>query len=185
MKTPRFHFDISVDVPTKFNEQQLLLTFHFTAFFDTIEVRTQGGNTMTDCIFDKIINKEIPAHIVYEDDVVLAFLDISQVTPGHTLVVPKKHVANIFEYDEDLASTVFARIPKIARAVEASNPNIKGLNILSNNGELAYQSVFHSHIHLIPRYTKEDGFGLKWEPTNPSSEVLAKIAQSIREKLEA
>ncbi len=71
---------------------------------------------MTDCIFDKIINKEIPAHIVYEDDVVLAFLDISQVTPGHTLVVPKKHVANIFEYDEDLAGAVFARIPKIARA---------------------------------------------------------------------
>ncbi len=83
---------------------------------------------MTDCIFDKIINKEIPAHIVYEDDVVLAFLDISQVTPGHTLVVPKKHVANIFEYDEDLASAVFARIPKIARAVQASNPDIKGLN---------------------------------------------------------
>ena len=139
---------------------------------------------MTDCIFDKIINKEIPAHIVYEDDVVLAFLDISQVTPGHTLVVPKKHVANIFEYDEDLASAVFARIPKIARAVQASNPDIKGLNILSNNGELAYQSVFHSHIHLIPRYTKEDGFGLKWEPTNPSSEVLAEIAQSILEKME-
>ena len=132
---------------------------------------------MTDCIFDK--------HIVYEDDVVLAFLDISQVTPGHTLVVPKKHVANIFEYDEDLASAVFARIPKIARAVQASNPDIKGLNILSNNGELAYQSVFHSHIHLIPRYTKEDGFGLKWEPTNPNSEVLAKIAQSIREQMEA
>ena len=128
---------------------------------------------MTDCIFDKIINKEIPAHIVYEDDVVLAFLDISQVTPGHTLVVPKKHVANIFEYDEDLASAVFARIPKIARAVQASNPDIKGLNILSNNGE------------LIPRYTKEDGFGLKWEPTNPNSEVLAKIAQSIREQMEA
>ena len=62
---------------------------------------------------------------------------------------------------KDLASAVFARIPKIARAVQASNPDIKGLNILSNNGELAYQSVFHSHIHLIPRYTKEDGFGLK------------------------
>ncbi len=94
---------------------------------------------MTDCIFDKIINKEIPAHIVYEDDVVLAFLDISQVTPGHTLVVPKKHVANIFEYDEDLASAVFARIPKIARAVQASNPDIKGLNILSNNINTSYQ----------------------------------------------
>ena len=159
--------------------------FHFRSFFDTIEVLNLGGNTMTDCIFDKIIHKEIPAHIVYEDDVVLAFLDISQVTPGHTLVVPKKHVANIFEYDEDLAGQVFARIPKIARAVQASNPDIKGLNILCNNGELAYQSVFHSHIHLIPRYTKEDGFGLKWEPTNPTSQVLAEIAQSIREQMEA
>ena len=89
MKTPHFHFDILGVVPTKCNEQQLLPAFHFTPFFDTIEVHIQGGNTMTNCIFDKIINKEIPAHIVYEDDVVLAFLDISQVTPGHTLVVPK------------------------------------------------------------------------------------------------
>ena len=122
---------------------------------------------------------------MYEDDVVLAFLDISQVTPGHTLVVPKKHVANIFEYDEDLASAVFARIPKIARAVQASNPDIKGLNILSNNGELAYQSVFHSHIHLIPRYKKRRWLRIKMGTNKPSSEVLAEIAQSIREQMEA
>ena len=72
---------------------------------------------MTDCIFCKIIDGEIPSYKVYEDDVVCAFLDISQTTPGHTLVVPKKHVKDIFEYDGDLAAEVFARIPKIARAL--------------------------------------------------------------------
>lgn len=111
---------------------------------------------MADCIFCKIIDGEIPSYKVYEDDVVYAFLDISQTTPGHTLVVPKKHVKDIFEYDEDLASAVFARLPKIARAVKASDPKILGLNILNNNGEAAYQSVFHSHIHLIPRYADDD-----------------------------
>ena len=107
---------------------------------------------MTDCIFCKIINGEIPSYKIYEDDVVYAFLDISQATPGHTLVVPKKHVKDIFEYDEDLAAAVFARIPKIARAVKASNSEIIGMNILNNNGKAAYQSVFHSHIHLLTRY---------------------------------
>lgn len=113
---------------------------------------------MTDCIFCKIINGEISSYTVYEDDVVKAFLDISQGTPGHTLVVPKKHVKDIFAYDEDLAAAVFSRIPKIARAIKQSNPAIKGMNIINNNGEVAYQSVFHSHIHLIPRYTDQDDF---------------------------
>lgn len=139
---------------------------------------------MTDCIFDKIINKEIPSHIVYEDDVVLAFLDLSQVTPGHTLVVPKKHVPDIFAYDEDLAAAVFSRIPKIARAIKESDPAIKGINILNNNGAVAFQSVFHSHIHLIPRYTEEDGFGLKWETHDLSSAELAAIASNIAAHVE-
>ena len=69
---------------------------------------------MKDCIFCKIVRNEIPSYTVYEDDIVKAFLDISQGTPGHTLVIPKNHIANIFEYDEELASEVFARIPKIA-----------------------------------------------------------------------
>lgn len=113
---------------------------------------------MTDCIFCKIINGEIPSYTVYEDNVVKAFLDISQGTPGHTLVVPKKHVKDLFAYDEDLAAAVFSRLPKIARAIKESNPAIKGMNIVNNNGEVAYQSVFHSHIHLIPRYTDHDDF---------------------------
>lgn len=82
-------------------------------------------------------------------------MDISQVTPGHTLVIPKVHVTDIFEYDEALAAEVFARVPKIARAIEKAFPEINGLNIINNNKELAYQSVFHSHIHLIPRYDEK------------------------------
>ena len=139
---------------------------------------------MSDCIFDKIISKEIPAHIVYEDEVVIAFLDLGQVTPGHTLVVPKKHVKDIFEYDEELAAAVFSRIPKIARALKAMNPDVTGVNILNNNGEVAFQSVFHSHIHLIPRYKHEEGFGLKWETHDYSHEELATIAQNIAKHVE-
>ena len=115
---------------------------------------------MEDCIFCKIINGEILSYTVYEDDVVKAFLDISQNTPGHTLVAPKKHVQDIFEYDSDLAAAVFSRLPKFARAIRDSNPDIKGMNILNNNGAVAYQSVFHSHIHLIPRYSDQDDFGI-------------------------
>lgn len=110
-------------------------------------------------VFDVIVAGDIPAYKVYEDDDVLAFLDLSQVTPGHTLVVPKTHVADIFEYDEALAARVLSKLPKIARAIKASDENIIGLNILSNNGEAAGQSVFHSHFHLIPRYAN-DGFDI-------------------------
>ncbi len=115
---------------------------------------------MTDCIFCKIIAGEIPSVKVYEDEDVLAFLDISQATPGHTLLVTKKHVPDIFAYSPELAATVFARLPKLANAIKASDPKITGMNILNNNGEVAYQSVFHSHIHLIPRYDSDDGFSI-------------------------
>lgn len=115
---------------------------------------------MDDCVFCKIINGDIPSYTVYEDDVVKAFLDISQVTPGHTLMVPKKHVKDIFAYDNDLAAAVFSRLPKVAAAIKASNPKIVGMNILNNNGQVAYQSVFHSHIHLIPRYSNNDDFSI-------------------------
>lgn len=136
---------------------------------------------MDDCIFCKIIKGEIPSYTVYEDDVVKAFLDISQVTPGHTLMVPKKHVQDIFAYDDELAQAVFARLPKVARAIKASNPNIKGMNILNNNGKVAYQSVFHSHIHLIPRYDSDDGFAMKFTDHSKqmTEEKYKEIQQSI------
>ncbi|WHO84995.1 HIT family protein [Limosilactobacillus oris] len=141
---------------------------------------------MTDCIFCKIIAGEIPSYTVYEDDVVKAFLDISQGTPGHTLVVPKKHVKDLFAYDEDLAAAVFSRLPKIARAVKKSNPAIKGMNIINNNGEVAYQSVFHSHIHLVPRYTDQDDFKIifKDNSTKYDEGKYKEIQQAIVKQME-
>lgn len=143
---------------------------------------------MTDCIFCKIVNHEIPNYTVYEDDEVLAYLDISQVSKGHTLVIPKKHVADIFEYDQDLAATIFSKIPAIARAIKEHDSDIMGMNILNNNGSFASQSVFHSHFHLIPRYedTQIDGFGLKWETHGDaySPEIFNEIAQAIKNEME-
>lgn len=140
---------------------------------------------MTDCIFCKIIEKEIPSYPVYEDDLVYAFLDITQTTKGHTLVIPKKHVTDIFEYDETLASDVFTRIPKIARALEKAFPDMVGLNMVNNNKEAAYQSVFHSHVHLIPRYGKEDDFSMTFADNGAkySKEEMASIAHSINKEI--
>ena len=141
---------------------------------------------MEDCIFCKIINGEIPSYKIYEDEIVYAFLDITQVTSGHTLVVPKKHAKDIFEYDEELASQVFARIPKIARALEKAYPDMQGLNIINNNREVAYQSVFHSHIHLIPRFSPHDDFSMHFgnhqDQYNPT--LMEAIAKRIRESFE-
>ena len=140
---------------------------------------------MTDCIFCKIISGEIPSYTVYEDDEVYAFLDLSQVTKGHTLVIPKKHVADIFDYDDDLAASLFARVPKIARALEKAFPDMQGLNLVNNNKELAYQSVFHSHIHLIPRYTTDDDFALTFKDnqTNYTASEMQMLAETIRKEV--
>ncbi|EGO5037111.1 TPA: HIT family protein [Enterococcus faecalis] len=140
---------------------------------------------MNDCIFCKIINGEIPSYKVYEDEKVYAFLDITQVTKGHTLMIPKQHVADIFEYNDVLASDVFARIPKVARALEKAFPEMEGLNILNNNKEVAYQSVFHSHVHLIPRYSKEDDFSIHFvnHQEDYSAEAMQEIAETIAKQV--
>ncbi len=106
-----------------------------------------------DCIFCKIIDGEIPSYKVYEDAFVYAFLDISQGTKGHTLVIPKKHVDNLYGLDERTAKAVFSVVPKLANALkEAFNPI--GLNVV-NNTEKPLQSVNHFHIHLLPRYEND------------------------------
>ena len=110
-----------------------------------------------DCIFCKIISGEIPSYKLYEDENVLAFLDITQGTKGHTLLIPKKHIKNMYELDEKIAKDVFTVVPKIANALKASFNPI-GLNIVSNNDK-PLQSIYHFHIHLIPRY-EDDGMTL-------------------------
>lgn len=138
---------------------------------------------MSETIFGKILTGEIPSFKVYEDDYVYAFLDISQVTKGHTLLIPKKASANIFETDEETMKHIGAALPKIANAIKrAFNPD--GLNIIQNNGEFADQSVFHIHFHLIPRYENDiDGFGYKWETHEDILDNDAK--QQIAEQIQA
>lgn len=101
-------------------------------------------------------------------------------------MVPKKHVADIFEVDEVLAATVAGKIPKIAKAIKKSNPKIKGMNIINNNGKVAYQSVFHSHIHILPRFDEQDDFSIHFgdNSKNFTSEELDSIALTIKSKLE-
>ncbi|MFT8708528.1 MAG: HIT family protein [Sporolactobacillus sp.] len=110
-----------------------------------------------DCIFCKIIKGEIPCAKVYEDENILAFLDLGQVTKGHTLVIPKQHRRDIFELDADTAAKLYQCVPMIAKALQATFNPI-GLNILNNNGVPAGQTILHYHIHLIPRYGAEDTF---------------------------
>ncbi|CXR68492.1 TPA: HIT family protein [Staphylococcus aureus] len=138
---------------------------------------------MSETIFGKILTGEIPSFKVYEDDYVYAFLDISQVTKGHTLLIPKKASANIFETDEETMKYIGAALPKVANAIKrAFNPD--GLNIIQNNGEFADQSVFHIHFHLIPRYENDiDGFGYKWETHEDILDNDAK--QQIAEQIQA
>ncbi|WP_280768643.1 HIT family protein [Salipaludibacillus daqingensis] len=137
-----------------------------------------------DCIFCKIAAGEIPSAKVYEDEHVLAFLDLSQVTKGHTLVIPKNHEENIYELSEETAQKLFKVVPKIAKAIKEAYSPI-GLNILNNNGEAAGQSVFHYHLHLLPRFGKGDGFGAVWHDHSSqySNDDLQNIAETIKSNL--
>ena len=139
---------------------------------------------MDNCIFCKIISGEIPSSKVYEDDKVLAFLDISQATKGHTLVIPKEHVRNILEMSAETAETVFSRVPKIARAVQKATRAI-GMNILNNNEEVAGQTVFHAHVHLIPRYDTNDEVTFAFTEHEPDFEALGKLAEQISQEVKA
>ena len=107
------------------------------------------------CIFCKIINKEIPSKIVYEDELVLAILDLSQATYGHTLVMPKKHYENIYEIDDETLAHLIKIVKKLAIKIK-NKLNAKGINILNNNETAAGQSVMHLHFHIIPRYDNDD-----------------------------
>jgi histidine triad (HIT) family protein len=120
---------------------------------------------MADTIFKKIIAGEIPCHKVYEDEQVLAFLDINPVSEGHTLVIPKEPAATLDKLSDDAAAALGRVLPRIARAVlEATGAT--AFNLLQNNGEGAHQAVFHVHFHIIPKHlgaeAQRGGLGLVW-----------------------
>lgn len=137
---------------------------------------------MENCIFCSIIQGDIPSSKVYEDEQVLAFLDISQTTKGHTLVIPKQHVRNLLEMTAKTASHLFARIPKIARAIQSAT-GATAMNIINNNEALAGQTVFHAHVHLVPRYNEEDGISIQYTTHEPDFPVLEKLARQINQEV--
>lgn len=130
------------------------------------------------CVFCQIVNGNIPSYKIYEDENVLAILDISQATKGHTLVIAKEHYKNLYDIDEVLAGNIFSVVPKIANAIKrAFNPI--GLNVIINT-EKPLQSVFHFHLHIIPRYY-QDGVDIDFinNAGNTSTEMYKDIQSKI------
>lgn len=131
---------------------------------------------MNDCIFCKIIAREIPAEIIYEDEDSLAFLDINPENVGHTLVIPKKHAENIFEIESDAVASLYQSVQRVATAVSNAT-SANGINVTSNNGAAAGQEIFHYHVHIIPRFENSDSHREKY--TYAEGE-LKKTAEKIR-----
>ena len=132
------------------------------------------------CIFCKIVNKEIPADIIYEDDKIVAFLDIHPVSRGHLLVIPKNHTNDILETDDATAADMIHKSKKLADAVVKA-VNADGFTISTNNGLAAGQTVFHLHFHLIPRFSNDNL--PPWPHHEIEPKTRAEIAERIRKQL--
>lgn len=135
---------------------------------------------MSDCIFCKIIKGEIPSATIFEDDEFKVILDRFPSGEGHVLIIPKNHVANIFEIDEEQAGRLFKLAVKVSKVMK-DVLGFENMNVLQNNGEVAGQSVFHFHMHLIPRY-ENDGINIKWNPTEPTDEDIEAVRIKLAEK---
>ena len=135
---------------------------------------------MPDCIFCKIIAGELPSYKVYEDSDVLAFLDIHPTNPGHTLVIPKQHHRDFLDTSADLQSKLIQAIGKLAPIIMKA-VGAEAFNLFVNNGAVAGQIIFHTHFHIVPRFTT-DGHKL-WHGKDMTQEELVRIAGKIKEKL--
>jgi histidine triad (HIT) family protein len=132
---------------------------------------------MNDCVFCRIVEKKIPAQVVYEDDEFLAFLDIRPITPGHTLVIPKEHSKDLFDTSGEALCRVMPLLQRLAQAIRQA-AHADAVNIGMNNGSAAGQEIFHAHFHVIPR---RKGDGLKhWPGHEASADALDKMKEAIR-----
>ena len=130
-----------------------------------------------DCIFCKIANGEIPSKTLYEDERFRVILDLGPAAKGHALVLPKEHFANLYELPEDWCEKAFALAKRMAGRM-SERLSCDGFNLVQNNGEVAGQTVFHFHIHMIPRY-HGDGQTIGWKPGSPSQEALEEVRRTI------
>lgn len=133
---------------------------------------------MQACVFCRIVRGELPASVVYEDAACIAFMDIGCVNPGHTLVVAKEHATSLLDLDETLAGRVFVGVARVAKAVQAAfRPD--GLSVYQANGPAAGQTVFHFHVHVVPRWNG-DAMAVHWPTTEPTRAALEDSAERIR-----
>lgn len=129
-----------------------------------------------DCVFCKIIEKKIPSNKVYEDDHILAFLDVNPCSEGHTLIIPKEHYENIYDIPEEILSKITILAKKLA-IIYKEKLNIENINILNSNGKYAQQEVLHYHMHLIPR-KKDDSRIFTWTKKEvENTKLLEKIGE--------
>ncbi len=129
------------------------------------------------CIFCDIANKKIPSKIVYEDSYTLAFLDLSPVNPGHTLIIPKKHFENVLDLDEEYAEHLGKAIVKVTNLLK-TKLNVKNLNVINNSGKLSGQTVMHLHFHLIPR-KENDNLVINFNESNAKEEDLIRVYEQL------
>lgn len=129
------------------------------------------------CIFCKIANGEIPSRTLYEDDDFRVILDMSPATKGHALILPKSHAKNLYELPDETAGNVMKLAKKMATTI-TEKLGCDGFNLVQNNNEVAGQTVFHFHMHLIPRY-ENDGQTIAWKPTEPTAAELDTIKEQI------
>ena len=132
---------------------------------------------MTETVFTKLLNGDLPCAKVYEDDQIFAFMDAGQVNPGHVIVATKEPAETLLDVDEDTAAALFRVAHKVARAVEAAfSP--AGITILQANRPAGWQTVPHLHLHVLPRHA-DDGVGLTWPRKEPSHQELLELAAKI------
>lgn len=132
-----------------------------------------------DCIFCKIANGSIPSKTLYEDEMFRVILDLGPAAKGHALILPKEHFANLYELPEEWCAKAFCLAKRMAGQM-TKKLGCDGFNLVQNNGEVAGQTVFHFHIHMIPRY-KEDGQKIGWKPLSPTQEELEAVREQICE----
>ncbi len=137
---------------------------------------------MADTIFTKIINGDIPCHKVYEDEHVLAFLDVSPLSPGHTLVIPKEPAETLDQLSDEASAAIGRVLPRLCRAVMRASGS-DTYNVLQNNGTGAHQAVSHVHFHIIPKPDTRRGLGIGWPATKLEPEKGAALAQAIRDAI--
>ncbi|MFW5875117.1 MAG: HIT family protein [Myxococcota bacterium] len=133
---------------------------------------------MAETIFSKIIAGDIPCHKVYEDDLVLAFLDIGPLAEGHTLVIPKEPAETLDRLSEESSAAIGRVLPRLCRAVREAT-GCEAYNVLQNNGSSAHQAVFHVHFHIIPKPSEAQGLGIRWPAGKLDQERAAQLAEQI------